>query len=87
VRGRKRKRKQAEADQQQQQGGGGAVKKGKEEEFGVTRGIDFKGVRSVINYDIPDSLQVGGEQWAGSPCVCIVCEGVGVCVCGGGGDM
>eukprot|EP00775_Hariotina_reticulata_P003974 gene3974-4227_t len=29
----------------------------KDEEFGVTRGIDFKGVRSIVNYDVPDSVQ------------------------------
>ncbi|GLI58556.1 hypothetical protein VaNZ11_000303 [Volvox africanus] len=29
----------------------------KDAEFGVTRGIDFKGVRTVINYDPPTSLQ------------------------------
>ncbi|GLC37850.1 hypothetical protein PLESTB_001483000 [Pleodorina starrii] len=34
--------------------GGGARK---DAEFGVTRGIDFKGVRTVINYDPPSSLQ------------------------------
>jgi hypothetical protein len=51
-RGRKRKRKQAEKQSKQQQ------KARKDEEFGVTRGIDFKGVRSIINFDIPDSVQV-----------------------------
>ncbi|PNW75448.1 hypothetical protein CHLRE_12g526850v5 [Chlamydomonas reinhardtii] len=35
-------------------GGDGARK---DAEFGVTRGIDFKGVRTVINYDPPSSLQ------------------------------
>lgn len=29
----------------------------KDEEFGVTRGIDFKGVRTIINYDLPASVQ------------------------------
>ncbi len=29
----------------------------KDEEFGVTRGIDFKGVHTVINYDVPASVQ------------------------------
>ncbi len=29
----------------------------KDEEFGVTRGIDFKGVRTVINYDLPASVE------------------------------
>jgi len=28
----------------------------KDEEFGVTRGIDFKGVQTVINFDIPGSI-------------------------------
>jgi hypothetical protein len=50
--GRKRKRKQPEKQSKQQQ------KARKDEEFGVTRGIDFKGVRSIINFDIPDSVQV-----------------------------
>jgi ATP-dependent RNA helicase DDX56/DBP9 len=39
---------------------GGANKKrqqqDKEEEFGVTRGIDFKGVNTVINYQLPSSV-------------------------------
>ena len=30
--------------------------KKKDEEFGVTRGIDFKGVQTVINFDMPDSI-------------------------------
>jgi hypothetical protein len=69
-RGRKRKRKQGEAEdqQQQQQQQHASKKKGKDEEFGVTRGIDFKGVRSVINYDIPDSLQVGTGVGGGGCC-------------------
>lgn len=29
----------------------------KDEEFGVTRGIDFKGVNTVINFDMPASTQ------------------------------
>lgn len=29
----------------------------KDPEFGVTRGIDFKGVRTVINFDLPDSSE------------------------------
>lgn len=28
-----------------------------DEEFGVTRGIDFKGVYTIINYDLPSSVQ------------------------------
>jgi ATP-dependent RNA helicase DDX56/DBP9 len=51
-RGRGRKRKQQEKQAKQQQ------KARKDEEFGVTRGIDFKGVCSIINFDIPDSVQV-----------------------------
>ncbi len=40
--------------------GKNSVRKGqakKDEEFGVTRGIDFKGVRTIINYDQPSSVQ------------------------------
>eukprot|EP00983_Pelagomonas_calceolata_P066735 1149185-Pelagomonas_calceolata.AAC.2 len=39
--------------------GRGAKGKGaqKDEEFGVTRGIDFKGVHTVINFDLPSSLE------------------------------
>ncbi|KAL6753625.1 DEAD-domain-containing protein [Haematococcus lacustris] len=52
--GSKRKRKQAaEAALEQKKRG----KASKEEEFGVTRGIDFKGVQSVINFDLPSSVQ------------------------------
>lgn len=35
----------------------GGAKESKEFEFGVTRGIDFKGVKTVINFDAPASLQ------------------------------
>ena len=38
-------------------GAGEAAKKRKDEEFGVTRGIDFQGVRTVINYDLPSTVQ------------------------------
>ena len=44
-------------------GAGGGGKRGgrggpaKDEEFGVTRGIDFKGVATVINFDPPASAQ------------------------------
>ncbi|PSC74391.1 DEAD-box ATP-dependent RNA helicase 16 [Micractinium conductrix] len=52
-------------DEQQQRkrkkggGGGGGKKKGprKDEEFGVTRGIDFKGVGTVVNFELPGSTQ------------------------------
>ncbi|KAJ9528986.1 hypothetical protein QJQ45_000556 [Haematococcus lacustris] len=50
--GSKRKRKQAAEAEQKKRG-----KASKEEEFGVTRGIDFKGVQSVINFDLPSSVQ------------------------------
>lgn len=46
--------------QQRRKGGGGrdkGSKRKKDEEFGVTRGIDFKGVRTVINFDMPSSTQ------------------------------
>ncbi|GFR43951.1 hypothetical protein Agub_g5092, partial [Astrephomene gubernaculifera] len=51
--GGKKKKKKGE------KGGAEAGKGGarKDAEFGVTRGIDFKGVRTVINYDPPSSLQ------------------------------
>ncbi|KAL4423346.1 hypothetical protein ABPG77_006141 [Micractinium sp. CCAP 211/92] len=42
-------------------GSGGGRRKGqgprKDEEFGVTRGIDFKGVRTVVNFEMPGSTQ------------------------------
>lgn len=43
-------------------GGGSGGKKGsrgarKDEEFGVTRGIDFKGVHTVVNFEMPGSTQ------------------------------
>lgn len=40
--------------------GGGKKRKGgpaKDEEFGVTRGIDFKGVNTVVNFDLPESIK------------------------------
>ncbi|KAI8466490.1 MAG: P-loop containing nucleoside triphosphate hydrolase protein [Monoraphidium minutum] len=36
---------------------GGPRKAAKDEEFGVTRGIDFKGVRTIVNYDLPATVQ------------------------------
>ncbi len=58
----------AAAPEQQVAAAGGRKKKGggkrdrrggprKDEEFGVTRGIDFKGVATVINFDLPASVQ------------------------------
>jgi ATP-dependent RNA helicase DDX56/DBP9 len=38
-------------------GGGGGKRQRKDEEFGVTRGIDFKGVRTVVNFEAPSSTQ------------------------------
>ena len=56
-----KKRKGSEAMQQQQQRK--RVKKQEEDgEFGVIRGIDFKGVRTVINVDAPDTVQVSSRK-------------------------
>lgn len=53
--------KASKKEKQQQQKGKdrGAKRKGaqKDEEFGVTRGIDFKGVHTVINFDLPSSKE------------------------------
>ena len=39
------------------------IKKQEEDgEFGVIRGIDFKGVRTVINVDAPDTVQVSSRK-------------------------
>ncbi len=42
-------------------GSGSGQRKGqgprKDEEFGVTRGIDFKGVHTVVNFEMPGSAQ------------------------------
>lgn len=50
-----------ERQQQQQRGEKGkkqaAKAARKDEEFGVTRGIDFKGVHTVINFDLPSSIE------------------------------
>lgn len=35
----------------------------KEEEFGVTRGIDFEGVATVINLQLPDSPEGYIHRW------------------------
>lgn len=35
----------------------GARRPQRDEEFGVTRGIDFKGVRTIVNFDPPSSVQ------------------------------
>ena len=53
-----KKRKGRDAEQQQQQQRKRAKKAAEEGEFGVIRGIDFKGVRTVINVDAPDTVQV-----------------------------
>jgi ATP-dependent RNA helicase DDX56/DBP9 len=53
----KRKRDQKLLGKDGRRGTGEAAKKKKDEEFGVTRGIDFQGVRTVINYDLPSSVQ------------------------------
>jgi ATP-dependent RNA helicase DDX56/DBP9 len=67
--GKKRKRKQQQGGQQQQREREQRGRPAKDEEFGVTRGIDFKGVRTVINYDLPASVQGArrdaGRGWAG----------------------
>lgn len=54
---KKRKKGQALLGKDGRRGAGEVVKKRKDEEFGVTRGIDFQGVRTVINYDLPSSVQ------------------------------
>lgn len=56
-----KKRKGTEALQQQQQRKR-ARKAEADEEFGVIRGIDFKGVRTVINVDAPDTVEVSATQ-------------------------
>ena len=57
--GKKRKGIKAPQQQQQQQQQRKRPRKaGADEEFGVIRGIDFKGVRTVINVDAPDTAEV-----------------------------
>lgn len=50
---------QARGKRKERGGGGGRKGRGarKDEEFGVTRGIDFKGVRTVVNFEMPGSTQ------------------------------
>ena len=58
----KKRRKGAKQQQQQgQQSKGQSGRQSKDEEFGVTRGIDFKGVRTIVNYDLPASVQGASE--------------------------
>ena len=54
-----KKRKGTDAEKQQQQQRKRAKRAEQAGEFGVIRGIDFKGVRTVINVDAPDTVQVG----------------------------
>jgi hypothetical protein len=50
------------------EGGGGKKRRRRDEEFGVTRGIDFKGVRTVVNFEMPGSL----EGWAAGCRLCLL---------------
>jgi superfamily II DNA/RNA helicase len=51
----KRRRRKDKA--REQKANASSNKPRKDAEFGVTRGIDFKGVRSIVNFDPPDSVQ------------------------------
>ncbi|GBF89331.1 DEAD-box ATP-dependent RNA helicase [Raphidocelis subcapitata] len=54
---KQRKRQQAAAAAAAAKGAGGRGRgPAKDEEFGVTRGIDFKGVRTIVNYDLPATV-------------------------------
>ena len=52
--GKKRKASDVEKQKHQKR----AKRAEQDVEFGVIRGIDFKGVRTVINVDAPDTVQV-----------------------------
>jgi ATP-dependent RNA helicase DDX56/DBP9 len=67
---KRRRDKGKEQQQQQQHKGGRKGRPAKDEEFGVTRGIDFKGVQTIVNYDLPASVQgarAGGGRQRGGP--------------------
>ena len=44
-----------------------AKKESKEAEFGVARGLDFKNVKVVINFDLPQSLNGYLHRYARNP--------------------
>lgn len=49
-------------------GKGGVPVKKKDKDFGVVRGIDFKEVQTVINFDVPPSASVGDCAQGESSC-------------------